>query len=90
MILFADDASITITDTNKPAFNITINKRLQDLLHTWLVQCQSSYPELFKKTYYMEFRTKNNYNVYTQINYEQKCLTNTEHTNLETTDRTSS
>jgi hypothetical protein len=34
MILFVDDTSIIITDSNKPAFNITINKTLQDL-NTW-------------------------------------------------------
>jgi hypothetical protein len=31
MVLFVDDTSIIITDTNKPAFNININQTLQDL-----------------------------------------------------------
>jgi hypothetical protein len=73
MILFVDDTSIIITDTNNPAFNITINNKLQDL-NTWFNVHLLTLN--FNKTYYMEFRNKNNYNVNTQINYDQKCLTN--------------
>jgi hypothetical protein len=73
MDLFADDTSVIITDTNKPAFNITINQMLQDL-NTWF---NANLLTLnFNKSYDLEFRTKNYYNVNTQISYEQKYLTN--------------
>jgi hypothetical protein len=63
---------IIITDSKKPAFNININQTLQDL-NTWFNVNLLTLN--FNKTYYLEFRTKNYYNVNTQINYEQKCFT---------------
>jgi hypothetical protein len=73
MVLFADDTSIIITDTNKQDFNININQTLQDL-NTWFNVNLLTLD--FNKTPYLEFRTKNYYNVNTQISYEWKCLTN--------------
>jgi hypothetical protein len=64
MVLFADDMNIIITDSNKQDFNINVNQMFQDI-NTW-----------FNKTQYLEFRTKNYYNVNTQIKYDQKCITN--------------
>jgi hypothetical protein len=52
MILFADGTSIIITDTNKPAFYITINKTLQDLNSWFNVNLLTLN---FNKTYYLEF-----------------------------------
>jgi hypothetical protein len=72
MVLFADDTSIIITDTNKPDFNININQTFQDI-NTWF---NANLLALnFNKTQYLEFRTKNYYNVTTHINYDQKCRT---------------
>ena len=34
MVLFADDTSIIITDSNKPDLNININQMFQDI-NTW-------------------------------------------------------
>jgi hypothetical protein len=74
MVLFADDISITITDSNRKPFNINANQMFQGI-NTW---CNISLLTLnFNKTQYLEFRTKNYYNVNTQIKYDQECITNT-------------
>jgi hypothetical protein len=71
MVHFADDTSIIITDSNRKAFNINDNQMLQDI-NTW---CNVTLLTLnFNKTQYLEFRTKNYYNVNTQIKY-QECIT---------------
>jgi hypothetical protein len=74
MVLFAGDTSIIITDTNKLDFNININQTFQDI-NTWFNARLLTLN--FNKTQYLEFRTKNYYNVTTHINYDQKCITNT-------------
>jgi hypothetical protein len=54
-------------------FNININQTFQDI-NTWF---EVSLLTLnFKKIQYLQFRTKNCYNINTQINYDQKCITN--------------
>ena len=73
MALFADDTSIIISHSNKSDFNININQTFQDI-NTWFNV--SLLTLNFSKTQYLEFRTKNYYNVNTQINYGQKCITN--------------
>ena len=74
MVLFADDTSIIITDSNKQDFNINDYQMFQDT-NTW---CNVSLLTLnFNKTQYLEFRAKNYYNVNTQIKYDQECITNT-------------
>ena len=55
MILFADGTSIIITDANQRNFNVNANQTFQDI-NTWLN---------LSKTQYLEFRTKNYYNVNT-------------------------
>jgi hypothetical protein len=72
MVLFMDDTSIIITDTNKLDFNININQTFQDI--NTLFNASLLTPN-FNKTQYLEFRTKNYYNVTTQINYDRKCIT---------------
>jgi hypothetical protein len=73
MVLFTDDTSIIITDTNKLDFNININQTFQDI-NAWF---NANLLALnFSKTQYLEFRTKNYYYVTTHINYDQKCITN--------------
>jgi hypothetical protein len=90
IVLFADDTSITITDSNKLDFNINNNQTFQDI-STWfnvgLLMLN------FSKTQYLDFRTKNYYNVNTQNTYGLKCITNTTEINfhvLETAYRTTS
>ena len=73
MVPFVDDTSIIITDTNKLDFNISINQTFQGT-NTWFNVNLLTLN--FNKTQYLEFRTKNYYNVNTQINYDQKCITN--------------
>ena len=73
MVLFADDTSIIITDSNKPEFNININQMFQDI-NTWFNVNLLTLN--FSKTQYLEFITRNYYNVNTRINYGQKCITN--------------
>ena len=69
MVLFVDDTSIIITDTNKLDFNININQTFQDINTSFNASLLALN---FNKTQYLEFRTKNYYNVTTQINYDQK------------------
>ena len=71
MVLFADDTSIIITD---PDFNININQMFQDI-NTWFKVNLLTLN--FSRAQYLEFRAKNYYNVNNQINYGQKCITNT-------------
>ncbi|GFG29580.1 hypothetical protein Cfor_01706 [Coptotermes formosanus] len=73
MVLFADDTSIIITDTNKLDFNINVNQTFEDI-NTWF---QANILTLnFNKTHYLEFKTKNYYNVKTQITYDEESITN--------------
>jgi len=73
MVPFTDDTSIIISDLNKLDFNVNINQTFQDintLFNVNVLTLNSS------KTQYLEFRTKNYYNVNTKINYGQKYITN--------------
>jgi hypothetical protein len=72
MVLFADDTSIIITDRNKLDFNSNINQTFQDT-NTWFNVDLLNLN--FNKTPYLEFRTKNYYNVNKQINYDEKSIT---------------
>jgi len=73
MVLFADDTSIIITDSNKWDFNINANHTFQDIYPWFNVNLLTLN---FNKTQYLEFRTKNYYNVNTQIQSDQKDITN--------------
>jgi len=72
MVLFADDTSIIITDTNRRDFNVNANQTFQDT-KTWFKVNLLTLN--LNKTQYLEFRTKNYYNVNTQSKYDQECLT---------------
>ena len=62
----------TITDTNRRDFNVNANQTFQDI-NTWF---KANLLTLnLNKTQYLEFRTKNYYNVNTQMKYDQECLT---------------
>jgi hypothetical protein len=76
-VLFADNTSIIITDSNRRDFIINANQVFQDI-NTWLNVSLLTMD--FNKTQYLEFRTKNYYNVNTLIEYKQECITNTTET----------
>jgi hypothetical protein len=73
IVLFGDDTSIIITDSNRQDFNINANKMFQDINMWFNVNLLTLN---FNKTQYLKFRTKNYYNVNTQIKYDQECITN--------------
>ena len=73
VVLYADDTSIIITDTNRRDFNVNANQTFQDI-NTWFKVNLLTLN--LNKTQYLEFRTKNYYNVNTQIKYDQECITN--------------
>ena len=69
MVLFTDDTSLLITGFNKLDFNININQSLHSII-SWF---NSNLLKLnFDKTHYVEFRTKNCYQVETTVRYEQR------------------
>jgi hypothetical protein len=74
IVRFADGTGIITTDSNKSIFNMNINQTFQDI-NTWLNVNLLTLN--VSKIQYLEFRTKNYYNVKTQITYGQKCITNT-------------
>ena len=73
IVLFVDDTSIIITDSNKLDFNTNINETFQ-VINTWFEVNLLTLN--FNKTQYLEFRTKNYYNVNTHITYNQKSISN--------------
>jgi hypothetical protein len=77
MVLFADDTSLLITGLNKLDFNININQSLHNII-SWF---NSNLLTLnFDKTHYVEFRSKNYYQVETIVRYEQKDISNSTET----------
>jgi hypothetical protein len=72
-VLFADDTSIVITDSNTRDFNIIANQIAHDI-NTWFNIILLTLN--LNKTQYIEFRTKNYYNVNTLIKYDQRAITN--------------
>jgi len=64
MVLFADDTSTIITDTNRRDFNVNANQTFQDI-NTWFKVNLLTLN--LNKTQYLEFRTKIYYNINTQI-----------------------
>ena len=77
IVLFADDTSVLVTDSNKKDFNTNINQSLSSLI-TWF---NSNLLTLnFNKTHFIEFRTKNYYQVQTKVLYEHKVISNSTET----------
>ena len=69
MVLFTDDTSLLITGFDRLDFNININQSLRSII-SWF---NSNLLTLnFNKTHYVEFRTKNYYQVETTLKYEHK------------------
>jgi hypothetical protein len=77
IVLFADDTSILIIDKKTPDFNRNINQTFYDV-NTWFKDNLLTLN--VSKTQYIEFKTKKYFNIHTQINYEQKYLTNSTET----------
>jgi hypothetical protein len=79
VVLFADDTSILVTDSNNKDFNTNINQSLT-LTITWF---NSNLLTLnLNKTHFIEFRTKNYYQVKTKVRYEHKDIFNSTETNF--------
>jgi len=72
MVLFSDDTSIIITDTNQRDFNVNANQTFHDINIWFKVNLLTL---KLNKTQYLEFRTKNYFNVNTQIKCDQECIT---------------
>ena len=72
MVLYEDNTSILVTDSNKVNFNININQMFRDI-NTWFKD--SLLTQSYTKTQYLEFQTKHYCNVDAEITYDQKCIT---------------
>ena len=73
MVLFADDTSILIANSNKLDFNENIKKTLQEV-NAWF---KNNMPTLnLNKTRFLEFRINDSYNATTQNNYDLSGITN--------------
>jgi hypothetical protein len=77
IVLFADDTSVIITDTDRDDFSRQANKLFKDI-NTWLDK--NSLNLNFNKTHYLEFRSKKQCKVNVQIEHSQKFITNTSET----------
>jgi len=77
IVLFADDTSILITDSNNIDFNINIHQSLTSLI-TWFNSNLLTFN--LNKTHYIEFKTKNYYQVQTKVQYEHKDISNSTET----------
>jgi hypothetical protein len=65
-VLYADDTSIVITDTNSDDFNMHANM-LFNGINTWF---KNNLLNLnFSKTHYLEFRSMKHYKINRQIHY---------------------
>jgi hypothetical protein len=77
LVLFADDTSLLITDSNSLDFNININQSFRNII-PWF---NSNLLILhFNKTHYVEFRTKKYYQVKTNVKYEDTNISNSTET----------
>jgi hypothetical protein len=73
MVLYADDTSIIITDTDKLDFEINLN---QTFRHIYLWFNDNILTLNFQKTQYLKFRCMNYCNSVTQNDYDEKSITN--------------
>jgi hypothetical protein len=77
LVLFADDTSLLITDSNSLDFNININQSFRNII-PWF---NSNLLILhFNKIHYVEFRMKNYYQVKTNVKYEHTNISNSTET----------
>jgi len=77
IVLFADDTSLLITDSNKLDINTNINQSLHNII-SWF---NSNLLVLnFNKAHYVEFRMKNYYEVKTKVTYDHTNISNSTET----------
>jgi hypothetical protein len=77
IVLFANDTSLLIRDSDNIDFNININQSLTTTI-SWF---NSNLLTLnLNKTHYVEFKTKNYYEVQTKVQYENKDISNSTET----------
>jgi hypothetical protein len=73
IVLFSDDTSIIITNSNHEGLQTALNKTLSNII-SWF-KANILFLNL-NKTYYLEFRTKNYIDTALDINYFNKSLAN--------------
>jgi hypothetical protein len=77
LVLFADNISLLITDSNNLDFDISINQSFRNII-PWF---NSNLLTLnFNKTHYVEFRTKNYYQVKTNVKHKHINISNSTET----------
>jgi hypothetical protein len=77
IVVFADDTSIIITDTNTDNFNLYANMLFNDI-NTWF---NNNLLNLnFSKTHYLEFGSIKHYNVNMQIQHTHNYISDTSET----------
>jgi hypothetical protein len=72
IVLFADDTSVLITDTDRADYISNVNIIFKEI-NTWLEDNRLKLN--FKKTHYLKFRTKRELDVNVQIQYKHKTIT---------------
>jgi len=77
VVLFADDTSIRVTNSNQRGLQTALNKTLSDII-LWFQANFLSFN--IHKKYYLEFRTKNCTDTTLDINYCNKTIANVTHT----------
>jgi len=76
-VLFLDDTSITVTNSNQGGFQKALNKTFSNIIS----RLKANFLSLnFNKTYYLEFRTKNCIDTTLDINYFNKSIAKVAHT----------
>ena len=79
IVLYADDASFVITNTDRVDFNIHINVLFNDI-NNWF---ESNLLNLnFTKTYYLEFSPSKRHKPHTLIQHNSKYVSNATQTNF--------
>jgi hypothetical protein len=77
-VLFADDTSILISKPSPTEFTNDVNKVFGSINDWFKINVLSN----FDKTYYVQFLTKNNQEISTNMSYGNKLITNTHSTNF--------
>jgi|SRR5215469_8404867 len=73
VVLFADDTSIIVSNSNPARRQTTLNKTISGII----VRFKADFLSLnFNKTYYLEFRTNNCIDTTLDVNYLNKSIAN--------------
>jgi len=81
IVLYADDASFVITNTDRVDFNIHINVLFNDI-NNWFESNLLNFNFNFTKTYYLEFSPSKRHNPHTLIHHNSKYVSNATQTNF--------